>query len=98
MQGKGEYFGPLFRLNPLFPGDNTLNYLENLHVSTTLSSTDSTPSSTTPSTSSTDSLDPSFVKEFTKIKLNTLKQDALSGLAGVYAIICNVTGAMYIGS
>jgi group I intron endonuclease len=23
---------------------------------------------------------------------------ALSGLAGVYAIICNVTGAMYIGS
>jgi hypothetical protein len=36
--------------NPIFPGVDTILYLDNLHVSTTLSSTDSTPS--TDSTSS----------------------------------------------
>jgi hypothetical protein len=41
------------------------------------------------------------VLEFTDLHLTeNLKaiKETLSGLAGVYAIICNVTGAMYIGS
>ena len=49
---------------------DTLNYLENLHVSTTLSSTDSTPS--TDSTSSTDSL-PRII-EFSDLTKNRLEK------------------------
>jgi len=85
--------------NPIFPCEDTINYLENLHVSTTLSSMDSTPSTDSTSSSKKDSL-PRII-EFTNLdqtkELKAAKED-LSGIAGVYAIICNVTGAMYIGS
>jgi len=102
--------------NPIFPSEDTLNYLDNLQVSTTLSSTDftsstdstsSTPSTSTTSTTSTNSSNSSTdyafpkVLEFTDLHLAKNRKAAkkvLSGLAGVYAIICNVTGAIYIGS
>jgi GIY-YIG catalytic domain len=55
----------------------------------------------TPSTTTTSSTIVSRVIEFINLDITkNLKaaKKALSGLAGVYSIICNVTGAMYIGS
>ena len=58
--------------NPIFPGGDTLNYLENLHVSTTPSSTDSTSSTTsTTSTSSTTST-PSTPTSFSSSSTDSL--------------------------
>ena len=75
-----------FRL--LFVG---IHYLENLHVSTTLSSTDSTPS--TDSTSSTHFL-PRIIEFSDLDQTKELKaaKKALKGVAGVYAFINKITG------
>jgi len=84
--------------NPIFLDEDTLNYLDNLHVSTTLSSTDSTSSesetSSTPSTLgfervlSTDSLP--HVIEFTNLdQTKDLKaaKKTLKGVAGVLPML-----------
>jgi hypothetical protein len=69
-------------------------------TSTDSTSSTSTTSTTTPTTSTTDTIVPRII-EFTNLdqpkELKAAKK-ALRGTAGVYAIINNITGAIYIGS
>jgi len=69
-------------------------------TSTDSTSSTSTTSTTTPTTSTTDTIVPRII-EFTNLdqpKELKVAKKALKGLVGVYAIINNITGAIYIGS